>query len=267
MFEHLYQNVPGRVLARLIASPPISRAAGAFLGSRLSRFLIAPFVKKNGIDLSQALGAPYAAFNDFFTRRLVPGARPICEEAGSLASPCDGLLSVYPISEDSILTVKGQPYTVETLLDDPALARKFDGGTCMVFRLTPSHYHRYAFAVSGTILASRHIRGIFHTVRPEALRQLPVFKTNTREYVLCDSPDFGLLVQMEVGATLVGRIVNEKTAGAFTKGEEKGRFEFGGSTIVLLVQKDRLKLTVPADEKDELPVLLGQKTGISLCRN
>ncbi len=262
-FEDLYKTKIGRVLACAAAQPFISRVAGAFMDSRLSRFMIKPFVRKNGIDLSQTAQTEYVSFNAFFTRRLKEGARPVWAEANALISPCDGLLSVYSIDDKSAFTIKGQAYTLKTLLEDDAAARQFYGGTCLVFRLTPAHYHRYIFPADGTIIKSRHINGAYHTVRPEALENVPVFKTNTREYVYVQTPLFGHMIQMEVGATLVGRIVNAKTGGAFRKGEEKGYFEFGGSTIVLLFEKDALYVDARFAGDAETDVCAGERIGAS----
>ena len=266
MYESLYKTKLGRRFAAFMAKPCISRAAGRLMDSRLSALFIRPFVKKNGIDLSEALPVKYTSFNRFFTRKLKEGARPVIMDENALASPCDGLLTVYPVTSDGIFTVKGTPYTMETLLEDQSLADSFLGGTVLIFRLTPSHYHRYAFPDKGEIVSSRRIGGIFHTVRPEALKALPVFKTNTREYTILNTASFGRVLFMEVGATMVGRIKNTKTEGAFERGEEKGMFEFGGSTIILALEKDAF---IPKDEfvsntlKDtETPVRLGECVGL-----
>ena len=259
MFEDLYKNVFGRAVARVLASPVFSYAAGKFLDSRPSRFLIKPFIMKNGIDLMDVEDWEFSCFNAFFTRRLVDGARPVDADEAALVSPCDGLLTVLPVTENGLITVKGTPYTVSELLDDEAASRAYVGGSCLVFRLTPKHYHRYCFPCDGTAGENRHINGIYHTVRPLALTYTPVFKTNTREWTKLHT-GFGDLIQMEVGALLVGRIVNDVKSGAFVKGMEKGRFEFGGSTIILLlpagsaVIKDEF---VNAD--DEIEVRQGER--------
>lgn len=265
MYENLYQHKLGRIIASLIARPGISRAAGCFMDSRLSRPFIKPFIRKNGIDMREAAPKAYTSFNDFFTRRLADGARPFDERPSVLPSPCDGLLTVYKASADGVFTVKGSPYTMETLLEDQALAASFEGGWLFVFRLTPCHYHRYAFPDSGKIVLTRRIQGVFHTVRPEALANMPVFKTNTREYACLETDSFGRMIYMEVGATMVGRIRNDVKTGTFTRGQEKGRFEFGGSTIILITEKGKC---MPGAEmiKDmenglEHPVLMGEAVG------
>lgn len=262
MYESLYKHKLGRSLASLIARPGISRAAGCFMDSRLSRVFIKPFIRKNGIDMREAAPKSYTSFNDFFTRRLVDGARPFEKSRYALPSPCDGLLTVYEASRGGVFTVKGSPYTLETLLSDPSLAESFEGGWLLVFRLTPSHYHRYAFPDSGKIINTRRIQGVFHTVRPEALENLPVFKTNTREYAYLETENFGKMIYMEVGATMVGRIQNDVKSGSFTRGQEKGRFEFGGSTVILITEKGKcaplVEIRKDTENGLETPVKMGQ---------
>ncbi len=263
MYEILYRSKLGRCLASLIARPGISRAAGLIMDSAVSRVMIKPFIKSNRIDMTEAAPKKYVSFNDFFTRRLVDGARPFDRNSFALPSPCDGLLSVYPVSSKGIFTVKGTPYTMETLLEDKTLSEAFEGGYLFIFRLTPSHYHRYAFPDNGRIVKSRCIQGVFHTVRPEALENLPVFKTNTREYALLETENFGRMIYMEVGATMVGRIQNDVKSGSFTRGQEKGRFEFGGSTVILITEKGKCIPPVESikdtEKGCERPVRMGQR--------
>lgn len=265
MYENLYQHKLGRIIASLIARPGISRAAGYFMDSRLSRPFIRPFIRKNGIDMREAAPKAYTSFNDFFTRRLVDGARPFDERSFALPSPCDGLLTVYKARQDGAFTVKGTPYTMETLLKDKSLAASFEGGWLFVFRLTPCHYHRYAFPDNGRITLTKRIQGVFHTVRPEALENMPVFKTNTREYACLETENFGRMIYMEVGATMVGRIQNDVKTGVFTRGQEKGRFEFGGSTVILITEKGKCtpdaEIVKATENGLEHPVQMGQVVG------
>ena len=130
-----------------------------------------------------------------------------------------------------------------------------------------NHYHRYGFFDSGRCYKNRRINGIYHTVRPVALSEFPVFTENTREYVVIDTEGFGRAVQMEVGAMLVGRIVNEKYSNTKVKrGDEKGHFEYGGSTIIVLLGKDRAKLRDDilqnSSAGEETPVSMGQVIGV-----
>ena len=103
----LYHTPAGRSVLKILTAPPLSNAAGAFLDTRCSAGLIGPFVARTGIDRSDYEQRPFRSFNDFFTRRLAPGARPIDRTPGHLIAPCDGQLSVYPIRHGLVLPVKG----------------------------------------------------------------------------------------------------------------------------------------------------------------
>lgn len=260
--QFFYRNKIGRCLLKPVVSPAISKAAGVFLDSGISRILIGPFVRKNRIDLSDVSERTWGSFNAFFTRRLRAGARPVDASRDALVAPCDGLLTAVPVADDAVFSVKGICYTLSELLQDGSLAREFSGGWCLIFRLTPAHYHRYCFVDAGSFVHTRKIPGVFHTVRPIALENAPVFRVNTREYAVLDAARLGRIVQMEVGATLVGRIVNHKRTGSFLLGEEKGMFEFGGSTVILLL---RAGIIAPEGESKghtgEIPVRLGQRIG------
>ena len=261
----LYQNALGRIFLRVLMARWVSRLSGAFLDSRLSKPMIKRFIKKNAIDLSLYEKEEYRNFNDFFTRRIRSELRPIEQSADAFVAPCDGLLSVYPIEKGRVMPIKQSEYTVADLLADEKTAEEFDGGVCLVFRLCVHHYHRYAFADSGKPILNKYIKGKFHTVRPIALRLHPVFKENAREVTLYESDNFGKLAQIEVGAMLVGKIENKPMGERFARGEEKGRFLYGGSTVVVLVGKDRVnfpkELFDATNEGKEVPVEMGMTLG------
>ena len=233
----LYETIPGRCLLRLMICPYISKTLGAFLDTWASKYLVGPFVKITKLDLSDYPDVAYRSFNDFFTRQVRPGCRAIDHDPSALISPCDGKLTVYPITEEAVFSIKHSEYALKDLLKDEILAKEFEGGTCLIFRLTPDDFHRYCFPDSGNVVSVKAIPGVLHTVRPIAFRRYPVYLENAREYAILETENFGKIVQMEVGALFVGRIVN-KSAAAFIRGQEKGRFEFGGSTIIMLLQKD-----------------------------
>lgn len=261
----LYNTVPGRAVLNCLVRPEPSKLAGAFLSSGLSVFLIKPFMKKNLLTLN-GIDVPengFSSFNDFFARKRIPSASD--ERNELLFSPCDAFVSLYEIDGDSRFEIKHCLYSVSELLDDGALAEDFRGGTMMIFRLTPRHYHRYNFAADGSIAAHRRIDGELHTVRPIALAQYPVYIRNSREYTVIDSDCFGRLIQMEVGALLVGKIKNLHTSGSFRHCDEKGYFEFGGSTVVLMFGKDAVQLRSSLVENcadgREIPVRQGDILG------
>lgn len=240
--KFLYYNVLGAPILRLMTSRWVSKLAGRYLDGRLSRGKIKKYIKKHGIDMSQFIEEDYKSFNAFFTRRIKPELRPFDLDPNALVSPCDAKLSAYRIDENSAFDIKGFTYTTADLLKNVELAEKFVGGLCLVFRLTVTDYHRYFFFDGGTARDNTFIKGRLHTVQPAALSKRRVFTENCREYTVLDTDNFGTAVMAEVGAMMVGRIVNDVKSGRFERGDEKGRFEFGGSTVVLLLQKDVAKL-------------------------
>lgn len=268
--KFLYKSVVGRFFLKALCAPSLSKACGFFLDSPLSHFLIKPFVQKNKIDISEYQTEGIKTFNQFFRRKIKDGARPFDLDPNALCAPCDGLLSAWNISLDggTVIPVKQSQYTVESLLKDKNLASKYFGGLCLVFRLCVDNYHRYAYADGGKKSANFFIPGRLHTVRPIALESLPVFVENAREYTTIESPVFGSLLQMEVGAMLVGRIVNFKQEANVARGEEKGFFEYGGSTIILLVQKGtaivRGDISKNSAAGIETPVKMGERIASAL---
>ena len=153
------------------------------------------------------------------------------------------------------------------MLDDAALATRYTGGFAFVFRLTVTDYHRYCFPADGRVLAGARIPGELHTVSPIPGADIPVYHRNTREYVLLDTARFGTLVCMEVGAMLVGRIVNEPVSGPVAKGQEKGHFAFGGSTVVVLAEPGRVTVLPELLMGDEVPVRYGQAVARGMAEN
>ena len=265
----LYHTAAGRCCLKLLASRPLSSAAGALLDTRLSRVLIGPFVRRYGIDLTDYDLTDIRSFNQFFCRPLLKGRRPVSSDPDDLIAPCDGLLKVVPIEKDTILPVKQSAFTVTELLKSEKLARRYEGGTCLIFRLCVDHYHRYAYIESGDKSPDRFIRGRLHTVRPVALVARPVFTENCREYCLIRTAHTGTILQMEVGAMLVGRICNDQRGAAYVqRGEEKGHFEYGGSTVIVLLQKGCAqideKITASSAQGTETPVMMGERIGRSV---
>lgn len=262
----LYGTVPGRMVLKVLAGRGISKAAGRFLDSSASKFLIPVFIKNCGIDLADYKTSGWNCFNDCFTRKLKsPELRPFSQDPKDLCAPCDGLLSVYPIDKGRVLPIKQSRYTVADLLGGSPLARRYREGTALVFRLCVDHYHRYAYLDEGSKGKNHFIPGELHTVRPAALESLPVFTRNCREFTCLETKNFGPVTQVEVGAMLVGKIKNHHEACHFKRGQEKGLFLYGGSTVVVLLEKDRAVLS-PELEKvkktgEELPVKMGQVIG------
>lgn len=266
MLDFLYKTVPGRVILKGLTAPGLSKTAGWLMDQKVSKVLIKPFVENNGIDLSEYAEEEYGCFNDCFCRHIRPEMRPLNMDPNVLMSPCDGLLSVYPMEKGLIIPVKESHYSIADLLRNKPLADEYEGGQCLVFRLCVNHYHRYAYPDSGSKGRNIFIPGILHTVRPVALRSVPVFTENSREYTVLDTDHFGKVVQMEVGAMLVGKIANLQEEGSFERGQEKGRFLYGGSTIILLLKKDAAviddEIIQTTQMGEEYPVVMGQRLGL-----
>lgn len=257
----LYNTYPGRFILKGLVRPGVSKVAGKYLSSGYSRWLVKAYVKKNAIDLSGYPQREYTCFNDFFTRTREVGA--FDNDPTHLLSPCDAYLTVHPVDGESVYRIKHVDYDLKTLLGSEALAAHYAGGQCLIFRLTPRHYHRYSYFCDGTVEEKRRIEGKLHCVRPVAYTQLPVFAQNSREYTVISTEEWGKVVQMEVGALLVGKICNHEGEKTVRRGEEKGYFEFGGSTIIVLLEKGKVKLDPRFSAHEEVEVTVGMRIGQS----
>lgn len=255
----LYQTTLGRGILKFLVQPKISKMAGRFLDSKCSCFIIPHFIKKNNIDMSDVLipEGGFSSFNEFFCRKRKQDKAEFDKD--KVISPCDAFLTCIPIKKDSVFDVKHTKFSLEDMLGDEKLAQEFEDGYAFVFRLTPTHYHRYAYPACGKVVRAKRISGILHCVRPIVTRQIPIYTQNTREYQVIRTKEFGKIIQMEVGALLVGRITNHdiRKNRLVKAGQEKGYFEFGGSTIILLFQKDKIKPCREFAGKDEADVRLG----------
>lgn len=263
--KFLYGNFFGRILLRIAVSPTVSRLYGYINSRPASRKKIPGFIESNKICLEDYEDREYVSFNDFFTRKLRAGARIIDSDESRLISPADAKLLVYDIKEDLRFEVKGRQYTLDEIAPGIDSTDDYSGGVCLVYRLCVDDYHRYCFIDSGSVKESRVIKGKLHTVSPLS-KAYKIYKENHRIINVLSTDHFGEVIHIEVGALLVGKIVN-RDINAFTKGEEKGYFEPGGSTIVQLFKKD----TVRIDEdilnqslyNTETKVLYGEGVGTS----
>ena len=265
MLEFLYETFFGRIILKFLVNPNISVICGKFLDSPFSKVLIKPFVRRNKIDLSFFFSDNFKSFNDCFTRKMKQGYRTFDTDPDAFCAPCDAYLTVNTISNDLVIPVKGSFYSISRLLHSKKLAKEFDGGYCLVYRLCVNHYHRYSYIDDGCKGDNHFIPGKLHTVRPIALYNVPVFTENCREYTVMKTVNFGKVVQAEVGALLVGKIKNHCGKCDFIRGEEKGYFMYGGSTVIVLVKKDTVRMEDKIIRASKLgmetPVKLGEKVG------
>ena len=259
-----YCTFIGRLLLKIVTTKFVSNLIGLYMNSKMSRRKIKKFVNKNNINTFEYEYKNYKSYNDFFTRKVIPYKRPINSRSDVFISPCDGKLTVYNIHKDLTLKIKDSYYSIDSLVEDNIIDDYIDG-LALVFRLSTDNYHRYCYIDNGTKGINRYIKGVFHTVQPISLNHYNFYKTNSREYTLLNTKNFGKIVDIDIGALGVGRIHNNHEEYTFKKGEEKGYFEFGGSTIVLLVRKNIL--TVDKDilenskENIETIVKYGERIG------
>lgn len=268
LLRFLYTKKKGQLHLRVIAAPWFSKLGGIYLNSSISKNKIKRFVKRNNIDLSDYPKRNYTSFNDFFTRSIIPSKRPFNENIDKLPAPCDGKLTVFHLEENKSFIIKGCDYTLDTLLRNDALAAEYRGGWGLLFRLSIDDYHRYCYPVSGEKTENTHIDGVYHTVRPTAAASRAIYKENTREYTQIYSNEFGNILMMEVGAMLVGKITNLNGAGIAVRGNEKGYFEFGGSSIIILTEPGRFKpdedILTNSELGKETIVKMGEAIGTSI---
>lgn len=261
----LYHNIFGRMILKALVNPCVSKIGGKFLNTRFSKRYISSFVKKNNINLDDYENRDYTSYNDFFTRKIKEGKRIVDTNPNSFISPCDSKISVYNIDETSSFKIKDTYYTLKDLLESNEIYKEYINGLCLIFRLAVDDYHRYCYIDDGNKGKNIFIKGKLHTVQSIALERYNVYKTNSREYSTLHTKNFGDIIQVEIGALMVGKIVNYHEEYNFKKGEEKGRFEFGGSTIVLLVKKDMVDIDedilINSLNGDETIVKYGERIG------
>jgi phosphatidylserine decarboxylase len=267
----------------LLPKQALTILAGKFAQARaggLTTAVIRRFVARYGVNMDEAANrdiAAYPTFNEFFTRPLRAGARPLA--AADFVCPVDGAISQYgPIERDQIFQAKGHTYSTTALVGgDAELAAAFENGSFATIYLSPRDYHRIHMPCAGRLRRMIHVPGDLFSVNPVTARGVPgLFARNERVVCLFDS-DFGPFVLTLVGATIVGSmattwhgVVNPPRPGKirdwryedqqieFARGDEMGRFLLG-STVVLLFPQDTLRFN--PEWSPAKPVRLGEAMG------
>lgn len=244
----LYSNSLGMGLVeRFLKKKIFSTFYGQLQDIPFSKRKIAKFVKEYNINMLdyRRPAQEYSSFNDFFARELREGARPIIQDENRLASPVDGRVLAYQnIQQDKVLQIKGSYFALKDLLGSEELANIYDGGSYVVLRLCPTDYHRFHFPDQGTPEKASLIEGHYYSVNPIALYRKPqLYCVNKRALTVFHSRQFNDILYIEVGASCVGSIVQTYTPEKpVAKGEEKGYFKFGGSTVILLFKPGVIQL-------------------------
>jgi len=249
----------------------LSKACGWFMNSRLSVKRIEPFIKKYAINMSE-FEVPrkgFSSFNDFFIRKLSPEARAIDDDQKAIIAPADSKLLVIPrLTPETRFFVKSKRFCLQSFLRDKALSEKYKGGTLLLFRLAPYDYHRFHFPCDCVPSRAKRLRGSLSSVHPIAYKKgrQPLLE-NERQVVMLQAKEFGIVTIVPVGALMVGKIVHTYAPGKkYEKGDEMGYFSFGGSTLVLLFEKDMLHIEqefeTHSKENYETAVVMGQRVAV-----
>lgn len=266
----LYNNPVGQAtLWILVKRKLVSSIYGNMMDSPLSTKKIQPFVEEFDIDMSSAQKQKFNSFNDFFTRKLKNNARPIDTNSTITVSPADGKILAYEDISNNDFIIKGYRFDILSFLNNDDLAKKYNDGSLVIIRLAPFDYHRFHFPISGKASPTTRIDGDYYSVNPLALRKIiEIFCLNKREFTIISNPLFGDVVMAEVGATMVGSILQTYTGNFVKKGEEKGYFKFGGSSVVLLFEKDKIRidndLLINTLNGYETSIKEGERIGVSI---
>lgn len=268
-----YENPAGRFFVWLLARRAVfSWWYGRKMNKRVSALQILPFIAEYNLDVEEFARSPfdYKTFNEFFYRALKPEVRPIAAGERVAVFPADGRhLGFQNVDTVAGFYVKGMKFSLAELLGDAALAEKFAGGAMLISRLCPVDYHRFHFPVDGMPGEPRVINGWLYSVSPVALkRNVRYLVENKRVITLVESPAFGTVAVIEVGATNVGSIRQTHVAGRpAVKGAEKGLFAFGGSCVITLFQPGRIKfdadLTAQSADYVETYARMGDRLGVA----
>lgn len=236
----LYNKKVGRFFLKFFVSHICAKMASKFIRSSFSRRRMNKFIKNNEIDLNNFEDKRYKSYNDVFTRKLKSHLIDIDYDEDRFIAPADSKLSIYPIKEDLMVNIKDSDYTLNEMVENNIDLTEFSNGLCLIFRLSAYDYHRYCYVDSGSLIDSYHVKGKLHTVQSIS-DDYEIYKKNSRVVSILDTKNFSKIIQIEVGAMAVGRIINHPLSN-FEKGEEKGFFELNGSTIVILVKDNVIKI-------------------------
>lgn len=261
----LYENPVGNFIeSALLCRPWFSKAYGLYQSSGLSAREIEPFIDSFEIPMDEYESGPFRTFNDFFIRKFRPGLRPFEAEASRFSAPAEGRYLVFPsVGDATVLPVKGATLNGSVLvganlreIDRPVELRSVDlssfhGGPGFIARLCPVDYHRFHFPDAARVITRARLHGPLHSVNPIALgRHGDLLFRNEREVTILETKNFGKIAYVEVGAICVGKIVQTYPANReVRRGEEKGYFLFGGSTVIVLGEPGRFTFDQDLIEK------------------
>lgn len=276
----LYCSVAGQKIGGLLTNKYISKAYGSYQDLPISARKVRPFVDKFNIPMddyepgSVAAADPrdsYKNFNEFFIRKFKLGKRNFVSDSNQMPAFAEArYVGFDAIDEKKLYPVKGHYLLAKDLIGNEQVAKIFDGGPLMIARLCPVDYHRYHYPDNGKVLDHFRVPGVYDSVNPLALKyKNQIFIENERYVSILQTENFGRLAYIEVGAICVGKIVqSHRWNKPFARGEEKGYFLFGGSTVILLGEKGAWKpsadITTNTAKGIETYLHLGQEVATKL---
>ena len=242
------------VLTKLITSKPISKIYGLYNSTRLSKHKINKFIKINNIDMTKYEKKDYKSFNDFFIRKL----KKININKKGFISPCDAKLLIYKINNNLEIKVKNITYKINELVEEEL---DYKNGYVFIYRLALDDYHRFHYIDDGKRIKRKRIKGRLHTVSSSS-SNYKIYKENEREYSILETKNYGNIIYIEVGALLVGKIINYDKD-TFRRGEEKGYFLPGGSTIIIIANDIKVDKDILENSKKNIETIVhvGERVG------
>jgi phosphatidylserine decarboxylase len=270
--KSFFSRTLGRILTYLVSRNHIfSKLFGWWQKLPLTRRNIVPFIKDYAVDVSEFADDvdTFKSFNDFFIRKLKSESRPISSDSNVAVIPADGRYLFFEnIDKVDGFLVKGKKFNLATFLQNAEHANEYRFATMVIARLCPSDYHRFHFPCDGIPGDAKLINGFLYSVNPIALKEnINIFSENKRTITEIESDQFGKVLYIDVGATSVGSIIQTYKPNQFcAKGAEKGYFSFGGSSLVLLFQPGKIKLSddlqALGKQGCEIKCLMGQPMGV-----
>lgn len=251
--KYLYQSSLGKVTGGLFANAAFSKFYGMLQDLPASHKKVRPFIEKFNIEIDQYepgskqsvdIRDSYATFNEFFIRKFKLGKRSFVPELNRMPAFAEARYVGYDsVGPEIRFPVKGKYLNAASVLGNADVAKPFEGGPLMVARLCPVDYHRYHYPDNGKVIDHYPVHGRYDSVNPLALKlKNDIFMANERYVTLLQTENFGKIAYVEVGAICVGKIVqSHRWNKPFVRGEEKGYFLFGGSTVVILGERGAWK--------------------------
>jgi phosphatidylserine decarboxylase len=251
LVDWLYKSQSGKALSHFLCKAPLSKAYGFLQDLPQSKNKIPDFISNYQINLDDFLPeegrdtkSPYSSFNKFFIRRFKPGKRNFNNSANQMGAFAEARYYAYSsLKPEEKVPVKGQYLSANNLIQNKKWDSFFEDGPLLLARLCPVDYHRFHYPDDSTILDEFRVPGLYHSVNPVAIHEKEdIFITNERHVTILETENFGKLAYIEVGAICVGKIVQSNKLvinSKVKKGQEKGYFLFGGSTVIVLGEKGK----------------------------